>query len=134
MFVSMKSDEIPKGVIFSQAVMSAPLAIMTGYLCLLAPMAANPALVDPIQFMFLARSCLRLLSLNIGFIGGIHYGLAASNYETFTQDEELRMAKYQMIYSFVPAAMAMGASGMMLMSTPVTTPLVIVGFTSLMFT
>lgn len=48
MFISMKADEIPKGVIFSQAIMSAPLFAMTGYLCLLAPMAANPALVDPV--------------------------------------------------------------------------------------
>jgi hypothetical protein len=134
LFVSMKSETIPKGVIFSQFLLSAPLIAVTSYLCLLAPMAANPVMVDPVQFAYLARSSVRLLGLNIAFIGGIHYGLAAANYETTTSDEELKKVKYQMIYSFVPAAMAMGASSFLLFATPLSAPHVVVGFTNLMMT
>ena len=39
-----------------------------------------------------------------------------------------------MIYSFVPAAMAMGASGLMLFSNPLSSAAVVIGFTNLMFT
>lgn len=74
--------------------MSAPLFAVTGYLCLLAPMATNPAFVDPVSFAFLARSSIRLLSLNIAFIGGIHFGLGAATYETAINDDELKRIKY----------------------------------------
>lgn len=61
---------------------TAPLAAITGYLCLLAPMAGNAAFVDPIMFAYLARSSIRLLALNVAFIGGIHYGLGSATYDT----------------------------------------------------
>lgn len=64
---SMKQDTPPKGVVFSNMLLSAPLFLLTGYLAILAPMAANPAFVDPYQFAFLARSSLRLLALNLSF-------------------------------------------------------------------
>jgi hypothetical protein len=70
----------------SQFMLSAPLFAITGYLCLLAPMATNPAFVDPAMFAFLARSSLRLLALNISFMGGIHYGLASAFYDTAYSD------------------------------------------------
>ena len=79
---SMKQSNIPKGVVFSNVLMSTPLAFVTAYLAMLAPMASNPVFVDPVQFAYLARSAIRLLSLNIAFIGGIHYGLASATYET----------------------------------------------------
>jgi hypothetical protein len=103
---SMKSSEIPKGVKFSFLMMSFPLICTTTYLGLLAPMlSAGAAAVDPASFAYLARTCLRLLALNISFSvsssivsyfyqGGIHYGLASATYETAVSDEELKHIRY----------------------------------------
>lgn len=90
MVMVMKSDDIPKGVLFSQVMLSTPLVVSTAYLCLLAPMAANPLFVDPASFAYLARTSVRLLALNVAFHGGIHYGLGAANYELAIEDEERR--------------------------------------------
>ena len=90
----MKESKIPKGVTFSTVFMSAPLMTMTLYLALSAPLAGNPAFVDPLMYAYVARSALRLLSLNIGFLGGIHYGLASATYETAITEEELSRIKY----------------------------------------
>lgn len=66
---SMKSAEIPKGVKFSFLMMSFPLLCTTGYLGLLAPLvSATGSAVDPVNFAYLARTCMRLLALNISFI------------------------------------------------------------------
>ena len=118
----------------SQVMMSTPLLAVTGYLCLLAPMAANPAFVDPIQFAYLARTSVRLLALNIAFIGGIHYGLGASTYDTIYEEDELKRVKYQMVYSCVPAAMALGSTSFLLYASPLTVPHVVFGFTNLILT
>jgi len=115
---TMKSEEVPKGVIFSNFLMSAPLMSLTFYLAVLTPMATNPAFVDPATYAFLARSALRLLSLNIAFYGGIHYGLASATYETAITEEELSNIKRQMMYSFVPGVIALGASQMILFASP----------------
>jgi len=90
MLVAMKEKKTPTGVKFSFFVMSAPFMFSLGYLSMLAPMAANPALVDPATFAYLCRTCIRLLALNTSFIGGIHYGIAASIYETAADEEELK--------------------------------------------
>ena len=74
----MKATKTPRGVWFSTFTMSAPLVMATSYLAVMAPMAANAAVVDPYTFAFVARTCLRMLSLNISFFGGIHYGLASA--------------------------------------------------------
>ena len=74
--------------------MSTPLLAVTTYLCLLAPMAGNAAIVDPVQFAYLARSSIRLLSLNSAFIGGVHYGLGAATYDTSLSDQDLKNIKY----------------------------------------
>ena len=86
----MKEENIPKGVKMSNVMMSVPLFSLTLYLAALTPMVGNPAVVDPEHFAFLARTAVRLLTLNISFLGGIHYGLAACTYETARNDEELR--------------------------------------------
>jgi hypothetical protein len=75
---NMKATEVPKGVWFSTFCMTLPLMSTTGYLALMTPMAANAAIVDPLHFAYVARSCLRILSLNISFIGGVHYGFASA--------------------------------------------------------
>jgi hypothetical protein len=134
MLFTMKDEQLPKGVAFSQLMMAVPLLGFTSFLCLLAPMAANPAFVDPTQFAYLARSSLRLLALNISFMGGIHYGLGAALYETADTPEELLRVKYQIAYSVVPAVMCMGSTGFLLFASPLTVPHVIFGFTSLMLT
>ena len=118
MLFSMREEQLPKGIAFSNLIMATPLIGITGYLCMLAPMAANPAFVDPVQFGYLARSAIRLLSLNVAFMGGIHYGFAAAAYETATSDEELKRVKYQMIYSFIPAAMAFSSTSFLLFASP----------------
>jgi len=96
--------------------------------------ATGAQFVDPTNFASLARTCVRLLALNISFIGGIHYGLAAATYETAVTDEELRSIKYQMIYSFVPAGISFSCVTFLLFSNPLTVYSVIVAFTGLMLT
>ena len=134
MLYSMKEETIPKGVKLSAAMMSAPLFSLTLYLALLAPMTGNPAFVDPVQYAYLGRTAVRLLSLNISFLGGIHYGLAAATYETAVTEEEERRVKYQMCYAFVPAAMALSSTSFLLFTSPLTVGPVVFGFTSLMMT
>lgn len=125
---------MPKGVFFSNLIMSAPLMSLTLYLAILTPMAANPAFVDPAMYASLARTSLRLLALNIGFYGGIHYGLASATYETAITEEEIKKIKYQMMYSFVPGAVALATTNMLLFAQPLTIGKIVVGFTSLMLT
>ena len=115
---TMKTDKIPKGVTFSNIFMSAPLMTLTLYLGILTPMAGNPAFVDPATYAMMARAALRLLALNIGFYGGIHYGLASATYETAITQEEITRIKYQMLYSFVPGFIALGTTQMMLFACP----------------
>jgi len=134
MMYNMKETQTPKGVWFSTFVMSAPLLMATGYLGVLSPIASNAALVDPNQFAYIARTCLRLLSLNISFIGGIHYGLGSATYDTARTDEERRAVNIQLLYSFVPASMAFGTTSFLLFSSPLTMPTVVYAFTGLMIT
>ena len=114
--------------------MSAPLMTLTLYLGILTPMAANPAFVDPAMYAFYARSAVRLLSLNIAFYGGIHYGLASATYETAITEEELKRIKYQMMFSFIPGLVALTSSQVMLFACPLKLGHIVVGFTSLMLT
>ena len=90
MLFTMKETKVPKGVWFSTVVMTTPLLACTGYLAVLAPVAANATIVDPNSFAQLARTCVRLLSLNISFFGGIHYGLASAAYDTARSPQEQR--------------------------------------------
>ena len=72
--------------------------------------------------------------MNISFIGGVHYGLAAATYETAITEEEEKRVKYQMCYAFVPAAMSLSSSSFLLFSSPLSVGPVVFGFTSLMMT
>ena len=91
-------------------------------------------MVDPAQFAFVARTCIRLLSLNISFFGGIHYGFGAASYDTARSDEEKKAISYQIMYSFVPATIAFISSNMILFQNPLTVATVTYGFTALMVT
>ena len=66
----MNETNIPKGVKFSFFMMSFPLLCTTTYLGMLSPMvsAAVGAPIEPAAFAYLARTCVRLLALNISFI------------------------------------------------------------------
>jgi len=130
----MNETKTPKGVWFSTLVMSAPLILSTCYLGVMAPMAANAAIINPDTFAYAARTCIRLLSLNISFFGGIHYGLASATYDTARSDEERKAVSLQMFYSFVPAIMAFSTSSFLLFSSPLTAPTVVYAFSSLMIT
>jgi len=134
MLYSMKQEDIPKGVIWSTALMSTPLFALTMYLATIAPGAANAAFCNPESFAYFARTAVRLLSLNIAFMGGIHYGFAAATYETAITPEEKARIKYQMVYSFMPATFSFLASSTLLFASPLTLPTVVWGFTSLMVT
>lgn len=81
MIMNMKAKEIPKGVWLSTLMMSAPLFTLTTYLAFMSPMALNAAMVDPQNYAYIARSSLRLLSLNISFLGGVHYGFGSALYD-----------------------------------------------------
>ena len=48
----------------------------------------TPAFCNPDTFAYFARTAIRLLSLNIAFMGGIHYGFAAATWETAISEEE----------------------------------------------
>ena len=130
----MNEEKIPKGVIFSNLFMSAPLMSLTVYLSIMSPMVGQATIIDPTYYAFLSRSALRLLSLNLAFYGGIHYGLASATYETAITEEELNRVKYQMLYSFVPGIVAFSTSQIMLFSCPLQISHIVVGFTSLMLT
>lgn len=88
MMMNMKAKETPKGVWLSTLMMSAPFFTMTTYLAIMSPMAANATIVDPAHFAFIARSCIRMLSLNLAFLGGVHYGLGSAVYDTAKSPEE----------------------------------------------
>lgn len=57
-------------------------------------MAANAAFIDPVTFAAVARTSIRLLSLNMAFAGGVHFGFGAALYESAVSDEELKRVKY----------------------------------------
>jgi len=134
LMMNMKATEIPKGVWLSTMIMSAPFLSMTTYLAVMSPMAANATLVDPVHFAFVARSCLRMLSLNLAFLGGIHYGLGAAVYDTARSNEEKKQVEYQIMYSFVPAIVASISSSVILFTSPLSLKVVVYGFTSLLLT
>lgn len=73
--------------------MTAPLVLYTGNLCLLAPLVDSGA-VDVAKFAYVARTCLRLLGLNIAFNGAIHYGFGAVSYETEESESKLKDPTY----------------------------------------
>lgn len=131
---NMKEVDVPKGVWLSTIMMSAPLFSFTFYLTCMSLLVQNPAMVDPAQFAFVARTCLRLLSLNISFFGGIHYGFGAASYDTARSDEEKQAISYQIMYSFVPATIAFISSNIILFQSPLTVATVTYGFTALMVT
>ena len=125
---------MPKGIYFSSLVMTFPLAFLTLNLLAFAPFAANPELINPEYFQYMARAALRLLSLNLAFIGGVHYGLGAAMYEIAIDEKDFQFNKYQMIYSMMPATIALAATSFMLFASPLTIKHVVFGFSSLMMT
>ena len=78
----------------SSVIMSAPLFAIMGWVMLTTPFAANPELVNPANFQYMTRAALRLLSLNMAFMGGIHYGLGAAMYEIAMSEKDLKFNKY----------------------------------------
>ena len=71
---ALNSSKIPSSVTFATLCMGLPLAASTAGLLL------NLQGVETTAAFF-ARTSIRLLQLNVSFMGGLHYGFAASNYE-----------------------------------------------------
>jgi hypothetical protein len=65
--LEMSREEMPQGIMATQLLLTVPLLGLTGYLCCMAPMIANPAFADPVSIAALTRTSVRLLSLNIAF-------------------------------------------------------------------
>ena len=130
---NMKQETIPKGVWLSTVMMSAPLFTFTTYLAFMSPMAGNVAMVDPSNYAYVARSCLRLLGLNLTFFGGVHYGFGSAQFDVARSEEEKKAINYQLMYAFVPGIVSFGATNLMLFASPLTTSEIFTGFTALMF-
>jgi len=96
MYLSMDEKKVPRGVKFSFFVMSAPLLLASGYLSIMIPLieaAKFGSAVSPENFAYVARTVMRLLNLNIAFLGGVNYGLGSAVYETSLNSEDTRRAK-----------------------------------------
>ncbi len=76
----MNETKTPKGVKFSFFIMSFPLLFSVGHLALLAPLVSPGTAIDVANFASIARTCLRLLALNISFV--------VSNLRTLSKREE----------------------------------------------
>lgn len=72
--------------------------------------------------------------MNISFLGGIHYGLGACNWEIAITDEDRKMATRQMVLSFVPAISAIACSSYLLFAAPISMSHVIFSFSGFMVT
>ena len=118
MMMSMNVSETPKGVFFSNLIMGVPLLTYTGFLMVMAPMAAQGVYVDQAQFAYMVRSAMRLLTLNISFFGGIHYGFGACNWEIAIEEKDRKLARNQMLLSFLPAVAAITSSSVLLFASP----------------
>lgn len=92
-----------------------PLAIGFGITCL-------PALVllpnlyfslicscDPmlISANMIARSVLKMTSIQIALFGGVYFGIGESNFEIEPYPIESAFVRYSMLYSLLPASLAM---------------------------
>jgi hypothetical protein len=64
----------------------------------------------------------------------MHYGLASATYETAMVEADIKHIKYQMIYSFMPAALSFAFSWILLFTAPLALKTVLFGFTGLMIT
>ena len=90
---NMKAKTVPQGVWFSSVVMTTPLALCTLYVAGAAPLAANAALLDPSAYAYMARTTLRLLSLNMAFIHGIHFGLGSAQFDVLRNEDDKERVK-----------------------------------------
>lgn len=79
--MDMKATKTPKGVWLSTVMMSAPLFTFSAYLAGMTPMVGLPDMVDPANYAYAARTCVRMLGLNLTFLGGVHYGLGAAQFD-----------------------------------------------------
>lgn len=61
-----------------------------------------------------------MLGINIGFAGGVHLGLAATQYEVAVTDSELRKVNMMFTYSYMPSAVVYFAGNALLFSNPLT--------------
>jgi hypothetical protein len=61
----------------------------------------------------------------------MHFGFGAANYEA---TDDLTLVKRQMIFSFIPAVTAMGASSYLVFAQPLAVPHLIGAFSTLMLT
>lgn len=104
---------MPKGVKASLIFLYGPLCLMTGSLVL-------TQFTSVYAFNLTAKTCLRLLALNIGFTGAINYGIGGALYEISNLAYLKRLHSYQIMYSFLPGILAFGAIQMLLMSPIIT--------------
>lgn len=82
-------------------------------------------------FAYTAKTCLRLLSLNIAFKGAVHYGIGGALYEISTLPYLKRIHSYQVMYSFLPGVLSFGIVQNLLSRPEVTQELLMGSFGAL---
>lgn len=107
-------------------IIHAPLAMLMANLLL-------TQFTSPFIFAVTARTCLRILSLNIAFNGAIHYGIGGALYEISSLGHLQRQHGKQVMYSFIPGMLAYGITSSMLLCSPLTIEPLCIGFASLSF-
>ena len=120
LLMDMKATKTPKGVWLSTVMMSAPLFTFSAYLAGMTPMAAYPDMVDPANYAYVARTCVRMLGLNLTFLGGVHYGLGAAQYDVARNEQEKKEISWQIGYAFVPGIICFGSTNLLLFAAPLT--------------
>lgn len=71
---------------------------------------------------------MRILGLNIAFMGGIHYGIGGALYEISTLRYLQKEAARQVMYSFIPGIAAFAIVSWVLHANPLTVGTLISGF------
>lgn len=122
--LDMDNKNIPKGVKFSSMLLVAPITLMVGSLVM-------TQFTSPVEFSITARTCLRLLNLNIAFNGGVHYGIGGALYEIASLEHLRKAAKRQVIYSFIPGISSYIITYWMLLADPLSITVLTTGFASL---
>ena len=119
--IDLTQNKTPPGIKSSFIILYGPITVMALKL-------AFSQFTSPVDFWLTARACLRILSLNLAFMGGIHYGIGGALYEISTLRYLQKEAGRQVMYSFIPGIAAFGIVTWMLNVNPLTVGTLISGF------
>jgi len=75
---------------------------------------------SPVIFAHTARTCLRILSLNIAFNGAVNYGVGSALYEVSSTQFLRRKYSRQIMFSLLPGAASFGITEYLLLCSEIT--------------